>query len=322
VVHRLTQDAFDPLSSKSEYSKDLLVVHKHAAVPETTQSVIFVHGLNGQRYGTWGKFPELLFEDHPSVDVGLYDYASGLRRVRRGSSMSLRDHATLLAEAIREDDYAQTVLVGHSMGGLLCMAAVQKMIDSGFRTKDGAAVIDRVAGVFLMATPIAGSLRVIPPFSWLSSDGRVLRAHSELVTGIHECFTNKLAINIKCAGAGGVGERHCVPTYGVIGMKDRWVDRYSAGVSIPANQLKHVARTHTGVCKPSGREDDVYNWVRMRIADCLDHTGRCPSRQQAAAGSEPGSGVEVEVPAGMYERIIKSIPEHRRIIIRPQDWGA
>jgi alpha-beta hydrolase superfamily lysophospholipase len=317
VVHRLVQDAFEPLPKRSAHTTEPLVIHKHASAPETTQNIIFVHGLNGQRYSTWGKFPSLIFEDYPSVDVALYDYASGVRRVRRGS-LNLRDHATLLAEVMREEDYAQTVLVGHSMGGLLCMAAVQKMIDSEFRTKDGTSAVDRIAGVFLMATPLAGSLRVIPPFG-LFSDGRILRAHSSFTREINSCFTNKLVIN--CTGRGPIDRRHCVPTYAVVGLRDKWVDGYSSGVSIPANQMKHVPRTHTGVTKPSGREDDVYNWVRLRISDCLNHIAQCPGKSQRPGAQEAGAQL-LEIPGDAYDRVMKSLPDDLKMIIKRQDWGS
>jgi hypothetical protein len=294
-------------------------VHKHASAPETTQNIMFVHGLNGRRYSTWGKFAGLFFEDYPSMDVALYDYASGLRRIRRGS-VNLSDQAILLAEAVREEDYTQTVLVGHSMGGLLCMAAVQKMIDSQLCAKDGTPVVDRIAGVFLMATPLAGSLRVIPPFG-LFSDGRVLRAHSSFTREINSCFTNKLIIN--CAGNGLIDQKHCVPTYAVIGLRDKWVDRYSSGVSIPANQMKHAPRTHTGVIKPSSREDDVYNWVRLRVGDCLNHIARCPGKAERPAAQETGARPDIiEVPADAYDRVMKSLPDDLKIIIRRQDWGS
>src|SRR4051812_15145803 len=57
VVHRLRQDAFEPVKNGSVHSDEPLILHKHASAPETTQSVIFVHGLNGHRYSTWGNFP-------------------------------------------------------------------------------------------------------------------------------------------------------------------------------------------------------------------------------------------------------------------------
>jgi hypothetical protein len=296
-----------------------LVIHQHALAPETTQNVIFVHGLNGQRYSTWGRFPDFFFEDHPTIDVALYDYASGIRRLRR-RSVNLSDQAILLAEAIREGDYTQTVLVGHSMGGLLCMAAVQKMIDSQLCAKDGTPTVDRIAGVFLMATPLAGSLRVIPPLGCFS-DGRVLRAHSNFTREINSCFTNKLIIN--CSTRASTDDRHCIRTYAVIGLRDKVVDRYSSGVSIPANQMKHVPRTHRGVNKPSGREDDVYNWVRLRVGDCFNHFTQCPGKAGRPAPLEAGNqGEMIEIPADAYDRVMKSLPDDLKFIIKRQDWGA
>jgi pimeloyl-ACP methyl ester carboxylesterase len=319
VVYRITQDTFKPLPSGSPYARESLVVHKHASVPETTQNVLFVHGLNGSRYTTWGKFPSLFFEDHPSVDLALYDYASGLRRIRRAGSVRPEDQATLLAEAIREEDYAQTVLIGHSMGGLLCVAAVRKMIESEFRTKDGVPVIDRIAGMILMATPLAGSLRARRPLSWLSCDGRILAAHSQFVAGNQAFNTNKLVTN--CTEAGAVGRRHCVPTYAVTGFRDKWADRYSSVVGIPDNQIKHVGASHTQVTKPSGREDDVYDWARLRTKDCLNHIARCPSRLQQSPAPDAGKSVEIPLSAEAFERMIKLAGDNG-IIIRRQDWGS
>jgi pimeloyl-ACP methyl ester carboxylesterase len=90
--------------------------------------------------------------------------------------MPLRDHAALLAEAIRDEACTRAVLIGHSMGGIVCLAAVQKLIDDWLRTKDGRMAIDRIAGVILMAAPLAGSLRAFTPLSWVVTDGLVLRA--------------------------------------------------------------------------------------------------------------------------------------------------
>ena len=52
--------------------------------------------------------------------------------------------------------------------------------------------MDRIAGLFLMATPEAGSLRV-PPLIWrLSLDARVLRAHSPFVTEVNKRFADRV----------------------------------------------------------------------------------------------------------------------------------
>jgi pimeloyl-ACP methyl ester carboxylesterase len=268
VVYRLPQHSFEPLVRASVHAKEPLVAHVHAAAPSAERGAILVHGLNGRRYSTWGKFPGLLFEDYPDTDVGLYGYSSGIRFLRRGA-MPLRDHATLLAEVIRDEAYARTVLIGHSMGGILCLAAVQKLIEDRLRTKDGRLAIDRIAGVILMAAPLAGSLRAFRPLSWLVTDGMVLRAHSGFVTQIQECCTNKLVIDNGIGNS--VPDRHYVPVYAVVGLRDKWVDRYSSGVAIPVNQKKHAAGSHTSVPKPSGREDPVYRWLCGQVVDCFEN---------------------------------------------------
>jgi hypothetical protein len=47
--------------------------------------VVLVHGLNGRGYQTWGEIPERLFSgaDGPAVDVGVFDYRSGIRGLSR-----------------------------------------------------------------------------------------------------------------------------------------------------------------------------------------------------------------------------------------------
>jgi pimeloyl-ACP methyl ester carboxylesterase len=319
VAYQITQKNFKALSSESPNASDPLIIHKHTDVPETTQNILFVHGLNGSRYSTWGKFPDLFFEDHPSVDLSMFDYRSGLRRIRRAGSVRPEDQATLLAEAIRDEDYTQTILIGHSMGGLICVEAVRQMIESEFRTKEGAPVIDRIAGMILMATPLAGSLRAARPLSWLSCDGRILAAHSQFVTRIQKFMTTKLATN--CTEISAISRRHCVPTYAVTGLRDKWADRYSSAVGIPDNQIKHFGVPHTQVTKPSSREDVVYDWVRLRTKDCLNHVAQCPSRFRGSQTPEAGSPVEFQLSAEALKRMIK-LAADMGIIIRHPDWGS
>lgn len=321
MVNRVIQDRFKILPNGSAESSEPLVVHRHANAPETTQSIILVHGLNGQRYKTWGNMPGFLFEDYPSVDVGLYDYSSGMRRLRRASSVQLEDHARHLAETIGEEGYAQTILVGHSMGGLLCMAAVRCMIDSGLNVhSDGTPTVRHVAGVILMASPLAGSLRAVWPFNRLSRDVRVLRAHGRFVQAIGSCFTNQLVTS--CAQNGPIGERYCVPTYAAIALGDRWVDGYSAGVGIPANQQRHVHRSHKSIVKPLNRDDDAYKWLSLRIKDCFGHAPVCKSIPSNIFPDVGQTADGVELTIEQFERIKKDLPPGARLYLRDRDWGA
>ncbi len=146
--------------------------------------IIFVHGLGGNRYGeqsTWGNFPEFIYEDASQFDVGLYEYRTLLRRVKFWESVSLSDEARVFAGIIRDvADYQTIFLIGHSMGGLLCMAAIADLINTNQKE-----ALSRIGGLILMATPQTGSQRVLTPLSWLSKDFYALKPHGAFVTGLH-----------------------------------------------------------------------------------------------------------------------------------------
>ena len=156
--HENYAEPSDPLVLK-RLPEEALTIHKRS--DGNTALVIFVHGFGGSRYGeksTWGNFPQFLFEDIPELDVGLYEYRTLFGRMASpGKSVSLPDEAEAFADIIRDrKEYQRVFLIGHSMGGLLCMAAIAHLLDS--RQQD---VILRIGGLILMATPQAGSQRVL-----------------------------------------------------------------------------------------------------------------------------------------------------------------
>jgi hypothetical protein len=243
-----------------------MVVHRRKETG-TENLVLFVHGLGGGSYETWGKYPEFNFRDCPTFDVGLIDYESGLRR-RLGRSISPEDHARVLANQIRDlDPYENIILVGHSMGGLLCKAAIKELLQSSAQNADGLPAVDKVIGLILFATPQAGSLRVPRFVSIFSKDGRTLRAHSHFVTELARYFQDHVYpdLNSECPPA-----KTRVPTFAVMGSSDFWVDRLSAGLGLGSNQQKHVLGTHGSIVKPASATDDAYVWFRDRIGRCLN----------------------------------------------------
>src|SRR5262245_57251393 len=133
-----------------ELDDEPLVIHRK--LKSNKALIIFVHGLGGSRYGkdsTWGNFPVFLYDDLPHCDVGLYEYRTLLRRAKFWKSVSLSGEAEVFGGIIRDiSDYQTIILIGHSMGGLLCMAAITYLINTNQRT-----VLSRVGGLMLMATP-------------------------------------------------------------------------------------------------------------------------------------------------------------------------
>jgi pimeloyl-ACP methyl ester carboxylesterase len=265
MVYLIVGATFEPVRHGGLNDEHPTFVHTHLAGPVAPSLVLFVHGLNGSRYRTWGDFPRFLFDADQSIDIGLYDYASGLRRYPRLDMVELPVQAQLVADQIRTLPYANVVLVGHSMGGLLCMGAIRRLVDAHVCDADGVRVATRVAGLFLFATPRAGSLRMRWPFT-RTVDGRVLRTHSGYLTELNNMFANRISMD----GARSVGPGMlAIPTYAAIATRDRWVDRLSAGLGMPDSHTLTVRGTHTSIVKPSSPQNDLFGWFREKLDECL-----------------------------------------------------
>ena len=238
-----------------------LVVHQKSKSNKAL--IIFVHGLGGSRYGedsTWGNFPKFIYDELPQFDIGLYEFRSLMRRAKFWKSVRLSDEAEVFADIIRDiGSYQTIILVGHSMGGLLCMAAIVHLVDT--RQCD---VLRRVGGLILMATPQTGSQRVPTLLSYLSKDFRALKPHGEFVRHLQDTLLNsKVILDETRAQAGDI----LIPTWAVLGDSDYWVDKLSAGLNLPATRKKTVRGTHTEIVKPQSKEFDAYQYVRDRIQE-------------------------------------------------------
>lgn len=252
--------------STIEHSNDVpLVVHRHGGQVGRAL-IVFIHGLGGDRYGTWtpkGSDPtktslaRFLYDDIPELDVGLYTYHTLLRRLGWGKSVELNVEATLLADRLRQnaEEYRSVVLAGHSMGGILARAAVHELID-----RNDTDTLAAVKALFLLATPQAGSTMVPWFLGPLTPDTRALRPHGSLVTKIHQVFTDRVVSAKEHAKSG----QFFIPTFVVAGSEDVWVDRFSAGLNVPTSRIRNVRNSHTGAVKPSTRDDD-YIWLRERL---------------------------------------------------------
>lgn len=319
ALHRVRAASYAPLERGHPGNDQSLVIHAHEQTPEAAQLVLFVHGLGGRRYRTWRQFPRFIFEDLPDSDVGLFDYVSGTRRIRRAKSFRLNAIAEELSETVRELPYSRVVLLGHSMGGLLCMAAIRHMLDNRSIASGTPAcsTIERISGLFLLACPLAGSAKASRPISDLSVDGRALGMHSHFVTDLHDYFKNQIKGDCNAAEA---TDKRCLPTYAVVAMRDRVVDRLSSQLNINGNCVRHVRANHTGVVKPNSREDDAYNWVQAKIQDCLEH--RC-ARKLRVELPEERSVIRMDEDA--FARLLPklgSVPNGFRIDIAPRGRGA
>ncbi len=249
-----------------------LVVHQRTEPTKNERIVIFVHGLGGSRYGansTWGNFPKFLYEDLQEVDVGLYSYRTALGRVKFWKSIEIETEAKVLATRIRElQKYKSIVLIGHSLGGVLAKGAIAHLVET--RKK----ILGRLNGLFLLAVPQLGSLKVLWPFRLLSADMRVLAPHSKYLAEIDRTFRNNLWLD----QTRGPHNRQNLPTWAVIAGSDRWVDQLSASIGLSDEQIFVVRGSHTQIVKPETKTADSYDYVLPRIRQYA-HFGGLANRE-------------------------------------------
>jgi HAD superfamily phosphoserine phosphatase-like hydrolase len=282
----LLQTAFNMLQNDPD-PEESMIISRRTDPPQNNALIVFVHGLGGTRYGkkpTWGHFPNYLYEDLPFADIGLYRYRTLWGRLRFTRSIDLDKEAEIFADIVRDlDSYTRIVLIGHSMGGLLCKAVIKSLLDTNQTD-----VLARIKGMVLMATPQLGSLRVIP-FIWrLTADGRALHAHSKLTTELNKIFINR--VNILESGPDQT-DKFPIPTFAVIPASDMFVDELSAGLNVPITQQKRVTGAHTSIVKPENKDRDAYRFVHTKVENCIKRTGAVgPAKKGARAKKGPAGG--------------------------------
>ena len=264
-MKRLIQSEFSQPQDGLALAEEPLVIHQRSMPTANDKLLVFVHGLGGQRYGektTWGRFPELLFADLPDVDIGLYQYRTGAGRFLSAKSVSIDGEARVFADLIRDglSGYKSIMLVGHSMGGLLCKAMIKVLIDAGMRN-----ALTRICGLMLMATPQLGSLRMPGWLSHWSFDARALHPHNELIQSINRTFEDHVALDEAVATL----RKVTIPTWAVEGVGDTWVDPLSSGIGLTSSRRKLVRGSHTSIVKPADRSADAYQWVKERIVRAM-----------------------------------------------------
>ena len=256
----------EPAGYKSLRDEPLLV-HQRTESSASRHLIVFVHGLGGSRYGknsTWGTLPGYIFEDFPQLDIGLYSFRSALRRLACWRSIPIPREAEVLGGVLRtlHDDrkYDAFILIGHSLGGLLCKGAVAALDDNKQQE-----TLESISDLLLMATPQLGSLRVPAILQNLTEDVRVLRAHSDFIQRVVSTFQTR----IHCAIAPSADEKIHIRAWAVIAAADAWVDPLSAGVGIDDSQRLTVAGTHTEIVKPLDKNAESYRFLHRVIERAL-----------------------------------------------------
>lgn len=258
MARRIIQHEFEPVEFLDD---DGLNVHLHEH--GTDAIVVFVHGLNGKGYGTWGNFPKYLFESSEiSVDVAVFDYFSGLRRRHLFRSTRLTTTGQELGESLIELPHKSIILVGHSMGGLICKLAIKHICERDGWGRDA----QRIASLITLGTPHAGALAA-RWFPW-TTDTRFLKAHSRELQVINRFFQTN--VNQLHTDVPDPNRRWHIPSFLVAASSDKAVDEFSASLGVPDSQWRPIRGSHTSIVKPKSPSSLSVDWVTKRISEVLN----------------------------------------------------
>lgn len=126
----------------------------------SSEAVIAIHGFGGSRTERyWGNIPKLMSYDvdFDGIDLFFWGYATSLLpfanilalplRGRRIASLEevARDLSSFILDIASEYDDARITLVGHSMGGIISILAVEQLLQQGR--------LDVIKSIHLLATP-------------------------------------------------------------------------------------------------------------------------------------------------------------------------
>ena len=137
------------------------------------------------------------------------------------------------------------------------MAAIRNIIDCR-----APSAMRRIAGLVLIGTPQAGSIQVPSWARWLSSDLRLLRAHSAALADIQRRFIDHVVVSMFEQS---YGNRFVIPTFAIVGTSDRWVTDLSATLRIPSDQIKRIFGSHVDIAKPKDAQSAVFEFTHDRV---------------------------------------------------------
>lgn len=247
------QNTYEVSAVDDDIRSTPLSIHAHTGTVNN-RLIVFVHGLNGERYETWGKLPDAFFKRFIDADMGFYGYTNGMKRWNPFQSLSVEDEAQVLVDTLRDSPYQEIVLMGHSLGGVLLRTAVSKMVEM-----NQIDLLTRLKAMFLFAVPQQGAHSLPRFISILNSDASALSRNSPSIKRTTRIFLDHFQTDKKINLN---SEKHWLPVYCLQAAKDMWVKELSAALNIPSHMRKVIRDSHTGLVK--GDSEEVIKWLVER----------------------------------------------------------
>lgn len=248
------QESFHPFDFLPDGSVNL---HRHSSPTDTL--AVFVHGLMGEGYGTWGDFPFYVFSQQ--MDVAIFEYPTGLRRSKRAKNPSPEASARLLSQELTSlgSEYRHIFLLGHSMGGLVAALAAHNYFSQLPPIGQGSSITP-LAGLLTFATPLGGSLRVTVP---MPSDFRFLAIRNRAMKKFRQYRSQNIDYEISRAPN---SNRFSFTMSSLSATNDIWVRRTNSALGIPPRQSEDCGGSHTELVKPPTADHRSVQWTLRTIS--------------------------------------------------------
>jgi len=233
-------------------------------------ALIFVHGILGHYRETWADFPNLVLQDSSlnHCDIICWGYPSRLITAKFGWLPKIpyignrMPDLVSVADALGTDllnqeiggSYPNLVLVGHSMGGLvvkqLIISALQKL-------PEDTALVDRIKGVLLYATPSDGVH--LPAIFKIHPQAKTIACDQLFVNELRNQWINRVHL-VRPDDPRQPGKRY-IPVTAVIGLEDDAVSKDSAASHY--SSVKTAAGNHSEVCKPTSKDNTSFQILKI-----------------------------------------------------------
>ena len=246
---------------------------------ERIGDVIFVHGLNGDAFGTWHPnnktdppnfWLSWLGKELTLTNVGIWSLGYDAKPVAwMGGTMPLADRANNILTLTQQKQIGDRPLlfVTHSLGGLLVKQMLHNAV--GFGSPKWKAIAAQTKGIVFLATPHSGSDWA----NWFSYIGGILgktetidelKSNSSHLRNLTVWFRENISpsSSLDCK----IQVYFETKPTAKIGLV---VDQASADPGLPGVIPTGIDADHIEICRPKQAEGIVYDGVKQFIEECF-----------------------------------------------------
>jgi pimeloyl-ACP methyl ester carboxylesterase len=274
--------AYQPISTEVPISELKFI---GAGQGDSLVNVVFLHGLNGDAFGSWGGsaevsdkqpegfWPQWFLDDGLPIRVFSVDYDASFTD-HKSVPLHVVDRAANLLELLSVDPRLRdgdVVFVGYSFGGNVAKEIIHTAFERAWRYADKAALLERVRGVAFLGTPHGGAKGASLVERWLG----FIRP-SAAVLSLLKSDPNLRKVNTWYRDWASSNEmRHLVivetQRENILGLV---VEIESGDPGLAGAPPVPIDASHTGLCSLKGPEELVYQKLRQFLRQ--DFAKRAP----------------------------------------------